>query len=216
MLSRGRKVSLTTYFSRQAGVETQLVIRGAEEKPVTMLAARLQVKAHGKRRFVVALKYEGETDYRFLVASELSWRYQDIARLYTLRGLVEAFIQDWKCPAGWNRLTKHQGFEGSTRGVILSLLCDHLLLLHPAQSARLKNKQPAMSAGCLIESLKAEALLVTIEEIVDAEKPPEVALDAFTDALRDTLQERSSSKHMAGLELGRLEATPSLSYREAA
>jgi hypothetical protein len=215
VISRGRKVALSTYFSRQAGVETPLVIRGAEKKPVTMLAARLQVKAHGKRRFVVALKYEGETDYRFLVASELSWRHQDIARLYTLRWLVEVFIQDWKCHAGWNRLTKHQGIEGSTRGVILSLLCDHLLLLHPAQSARLKNKQPGMSAGCLIESLKAEALLVTIEDIVDAEKP-EVALDVFTDALRDTLQERPSSKHMAGLDLGQLEPTPSLSYREAA
>lgn len=56
---------------------------------------------------------------------------------------------------------------------------------------------------------------MTIEDIVDAEKP-EVALDAFTDALRDTLQERPSSKHMAGLDLGQLEPTPSLSYREAA
>ena len=46
-----------------------------------MIAARLQVEVHGKRRFVIALKFEGETDYRFLVASELSWRYQDIARL---------------------------------------------------------------------------------------------------------------------------------------
>ena len=215
VLSRGRKVALSTYFSRQPGVKTQLVIRGGEEKSVTMLAARAQVKAHGKRRFVIALKYEGETDYRFLVASELSWLHQDIARFYTLRWLVEVYIQDWKCHAGWYRLSKHQGLEGSMRGVILSLLCDHLLLLHPAQSARLKNKQPGMSAGCLIESLKAEALLVTIEDIVDAEKP-DVALDAFTDALRDTLQERLSSKHMAGLELGRLGPTPSLSYREAA
>jgi hypothetical protein len=64
VFSRGRKVALSTYFSRQAGVETQLVIRGGENKPVTMLAARLKVKAHGKRRFVVALKYEGETHYR--------------------------------------------------------------------------------------------------------------------------------------------------------
>jgi hypothetical protein len=47
------------------------------------------VKAHGKRRFVIALKYEGETEYRYLVASDLSWRHQDIAQLYTLRWLVE-------------------------------------------------------------------------------------------------------------------------------
>ncbi len=29
---------------------------------VTMLAARLVVKADGKKRFIIALKYEGETD----------------------------------------------------------------------------------------------------------------------------------------------------------
>ncbi len=209
--SRGRKVALSTYFARQAGVPTQLTVRGGEKKRVTLLAARRQVKAHGKRRFVIALKYEGETDYRFLVASDLSWRHQDIAVLYTLRWLVEVFIADWKQQAGWNRLTKHQGPEGSTRGVILSLLCDHLLRRHPEQSARLENKQPGLSAGCLIESLKAEALVVTIEGIVRAEQP-EATLEAFIVARRDTLPQRSSSKHMAGRDLGRMEATPSRRY----
>jgi hypothetical protein len=210
--SRGRKVALSTYFARQPGVQTQLIVRGGEKKRVTLLAARLQVKAHGKRRFVIALKYEGETDYRFLVASDLSWRHQDVAALYTLRWLVEVFIADWKQHAGWNRLTKHQGPEGSTRGVILSLLCDHLLLHHPKQSARLENKQPGLSAGCLIDSLKAQALVATVERIVAAEDS-EAALEAFSIALRDTLPQRSSSKHMAGRELGRMEPTPSLRYR---
>jgi hypothetical protein len=41
------------------------------------------------------------------------------------------FFEDWKAHGGWNKLTKHQGVDGSTRGVILSLLCDHMLLLHP-------------------------------------------------------------------------------------
>ena len=209
--SRGRKVALSSYFTRQAGVPTPLTVRGGEKKRVTLLAARLQVKAHGKRRFVIALKYEGETDYRFLVASDLSWRHQDIAALYTLRWLVEVFIADWKQHAGWNRLTKHQGPEGSTRGVILSLLCDHLLLLHPEQSARFENKQPGLSAGCLIESLKAEALVVTVEGIVRA-KQPQAALETFILALHDTLPQRSSSKHMAGRDLGIMEATPSLRY----
>jgi hypothetical protein len=112
-------------------------------------------------------------------------------------------------------LSKHQGIDGSTQGVILSLLLDHLLLLHPAQSARLKNKQPGISAGCLIESLKAEALIGTIENIAKTDDPA-VALDAFTDALRDTLEERSSSKHMFGLDLGRQEGTPSLRHHAAA
>ena len=47
VFSRGRKVDLATYFSRQAGAATLLPIRGGEKKQVTMLAARLPVKAHG-------------------------------------------------------------------------------------------------------------------------------------------------------------------------
>ena len=53
------EVNLRAYFARQKGVETQLIIRGGREEQVSLLAARLYVKAHGKRRFVIALKYEG-------------------------------------------------------------------------------------------------------------------------------------------------------------
>ncbi|OED44402.1 hypothetical protein AB833_01665 [Chromatiales bacterium (ex Bugula neritina AB1)] len=197
------------YFDRQKGVETQLIIRGGKAKKVTMLAARLYVKAHGKYRFVVALKYEGEEEYRYLIASELSWHHMDIARLYTLRWLVEVFIQDWKAHGGWNRLSKQRGEEGSRHGLILSLLCEHLLLLHPEQSVRLKNKQPGMPAGCLIEHLKADALVDTIKEVV-ASNDPETALAALTLAMKDALPVRDSSRHMAGRNLGKQEATASL------
>ena len=57
-----------------------------------MLAARLVVKAHGKKRFIIALKYEGETDYRFIVATDLTWRHKDVAQAYTLRWLVECLM----------------------------------------------------------------------------------------------------------------------------
>jgi hypothetical protein len=213
--SCGKNISLKRYFARQGGVETQLKIRGRQGKSVVMLAARLTVKSHGKKRFVVALRYEGETDYRFLVASNLSWRHADIAQLYTLRWLIEVFFEDWKAHGGWNKLTKHQGADGSTRGVILSLLCDHMLLLHPEQSARLKNKQPGLPVGCMTERLKVDALISTIENIVHAEDPLAV-LDSFTKALREALPLRPSRKHMAGLDLGRQEATNSLRYRTVA
>jgi len=79
---KGKWVQLKTYFARQEGVKATLVVRGGKKVNITILSARLSVKAHhGKRRFVIALKYEGETKYRFLVASDLSWRYQDVARL---------------------------------------------------------------------------------------------------------------------------------------
>ncbi len=209
--SRNSEATLRDYFARQKGVETQLIIRGGKEKRVTMLAARLYIKAHNKRRFVVALKYEDEEEYRYLVASDMSWHHADIARLYSLRWLVEVFIQDWKAYGGWNRLSKQQGKEGSERGLILSLLCDHLLLLHPEQSARLKNKQPGLPAGCLIERLKAEALVDTVKEVV-ASDDPEAALKSLTKALDDVLPTRESSKHMAGRDLGKQEPTASLKY----
>ncbi len=213
--SRNSTTDLDTYFARQPGVDTRLIIRGGQEKPVTMLAARLHVKAHDKRRFAVALKYEGEADYRYLVASDLSWRHTDIARQYSLRWLVEVFIQDLKKCGGWNRLSKQQGVEGSERGLIMSLLCDHLLLLHPEQVALLKNKQPGMPAGCLIEHLKMESLTETIKDVVMADCP-EQALKALTTSLREALPTRTSSKHMAERDLGRQKYTQSLVYHAKA
>ena len=213
--SKNSKSSIKTFFARQAGVKSQLVIRGGKTQLVTMLAARLQVKAHGKRRFIVALKYENEEEYRYLVASDLSWRHGDIARLYTLRWLVEVFIQDWKAHCGWNKLSKQQGAEGSERGLVLSLLCDHLLLLHPEQSSRLKNKQPGMPVGCLIERLKVDSLLNIIKEVVAANDTGK-ALTELTDVLKDCLPTRNSSKHMAGRDLGHQAATDSLKYHAQA
>lgn len=210
----GKFVSLQEYFERQSGVKNDLMIRGGKNVPAIMLAARLTVKAHGKRRFVIALKYDGETEYRFLVASDLSWRYIDIAKHYTLRWLVEVFIQDWKSYEGWNQLAKQQGEEGSMRGVILSLLCDHMLLVHSKQLALLKNKQPGMPVGCLIEHLKTEALVDTIKDIVTDENPLE-AFQSFSEVLYEILPERQSTKHLAGRDLGRIGPTHSLTYQNA-
>ena len=44
--SRGKNIPLTVYFARSAGVVTTLIIRGGKTNVVTMLAARLVVKAH--------------------------------------------------------------------------------------------------------------------------------------------------------------------------
>ena len=211
----GRWTSLDNYFARHKGVETELIIRRQKCKTVTMLGHRLEVKAHGKKRFVIALKYEGESKYRYLVASDLSWRTIDIARAYTLRWIVEIFIEDWKSHCGWNMMSKQQGADVASRGVILSLLCDHMLLLHPEQSARLKNKQPGLPVGCMIERIKAEALVKTIKKIVNSDDP-KTAFEAFCTAIEESLSDRPSTKHMAGHDLGRQESTESLRYQNAA
>ena len=212
---KGRWMSLKSYFSRNEGVEVELIVRGRKSKKVTMLGHRLEVKAHGKKRFVIALKYEGESEYRYLVASHLSWRAIDIARAYTLRWIVEVFIEDWKSHCGWNTLSKQQGVEGASRGVILSLLCDHMLLLHPEQSARLKNQQPGLPVGCMIERIKAEALVTTIEKVALSDNPRS-AFESISRAILEALPNRPSSKHMAGRDLGRQEPTESLKYQMAA
>jgi hypothetical protein len=116
-----------------------LSIRGGTQRQVEVGSARLYVNSHNKKRFVIGLKYEGESDYRYLVASNLSWRTQDIVQVYTYRWLVEVFFEDWKLYEGWGQLAKQPGYDGSSRSLILSLLLDHCLLLHPEQKIRLEN-----------------------------------------------------------------------------
>jgi len=158
------------------------------------------------------LKYKGESEYRYLAATELFWRQDDIARFQTLRWLIEVFFEDWKLHEGWNNRALQQGDEGSEHGVILSVLCDHLLLLHPEQSARLEHKQPALTVGCLVEKLKMDALLDVVQEVVGSENPKE-QLEALARSLDRHRPIRVSGKHMVGRELGRQIPTPSLKYR---
>ena len=103
----------------------------------------------------------------------------------------------------------------SLRGVTLSLLCDHLLILHPLQSARLKNKQPGIPVGCLVEHINAAALIDGVSHIVYA-KEPKSEFAKFKTLMEESLPERSSSKHLVGLDLGRMEPTPALKYQKVA
>jgi len=135
VMFKGKEVHVKKYFSCRTGVINVIKIRGGKNETVTVASARLHVCSHGKKRFVIALKYEGEDDYRYLVATDLSWRTLDIVDAYTLRCLIEVFFENWKISEGWGRLTKHTGKDGSRRGVILSLMVDHCLFFHPDQKA---------------------------------------------------------------------------------
>ena len=144
---RGKNIPLTTYFLALLGLPVILACVVVKQKKLLFLQQDCGL-LHKKKRFVIALKYEGETDYRFIVARNLTWRHMDIVRTYTLKKLpVAVLIADWKGHGGWNTSSKQQGVEGAANGVTLSRLCDHLLLLHPSQSVLMKNKQPGMSVG---------------------------------------------------------------------
>jgi hypothetical protein len=205
-------MSVTEYFSKYPGVTDQITSRGKEKVSVQQGSARLYVTSHKKKLLVIALKYEGEEEYRYLIASDLSWRTQDVVQTHTLRWLVEVFFEDWKLYEGWGQLTKQLDEEGSSRGLILSLLLDHCLLFHHQQLTRLENKLPACTVGSLLEKIKVESLLEFIRGLILSEAPQQ-KLGLLSKNLEDLFQLRSSKKHMNDRDLGRLEPTPSLMYK---
>ncbi|MCK4493800.1 MAG: transposase, partial [Methylococcales bacterium] len=94
---KGKKRNLKHYFNKiNSGIPAMIQVRGGKPVKVTLSSARLKVSAHGKKRFVIALKYEEEKEYRYLVATDMTWRTIDIIQAYTLRWLVEVFFEDWK------------------------------------------------------------------------------------------------------------------------
>lgn len=214
VLFKNKKISVAEYFAKHPGVPQKIRIRGGDEMTVIMGSARLCVCSHGKKRFIIALKYEGEAEYRYLAASDLSWRTQDIVEAFTLRWLAEVFIEDWKSYEGWGKLTKQTGGEGSVRSLILSLLCDHCLLLHPEQSARFDNKLPACTVGSLQERIRVESLLSFIREIVVSDEPEE-QLNWFSRNIKEIFNLSPSKKHMIDRVLGELAPSPSLKYKNA-
>ncbi len=213
---RGKKYGVEQYFTTFPGVTQTIRLRGGEPVTVTVASARLPVCAHqGKKRFVIALKYAGEDDYRYLVATDLTWRTLDIVQAYTFRWLIEVFFADWKAHEGWGALTKQPGEEGSSRSLILSLLVDHCLLLHPDQLAQIENQRPASTVGSLSNRVKVDSLLTIIRELVTADNPVE-QLQRLAQQLEELFPLNPSDKHMVSRDMGRMEPTPSLKYRALA
>ena len=204
---------MKNYFNTtNKGVELTLRVRGNKDVKATVSSARLKMTAHGKKRLVVALKYEGESDYRYLVATDMTWRTMDIIQAYTLRWLVEVFFEDWKLYEGWGREAKQLDEEGSSRGLILSLLLDHCLLLHPEQTARIENKLPAYTVGSLQRKSQMDVLLEFIKTLLEHESPAD-KLKELAGLIDDVFQLMPSGKHMVGRYLGCLEPTVSLQCR---
>ena len=207
-----REQSVADYFATHPGIPHTLPIRGGHEVVAIVSSARLYVCAHHAKRFVIALKYTGEATYRYLIASDLTWRTLDIVQAQTLRWLVEVFIQDWKSYEGWSQLTKQPGEEGARKSVILSLLVDHALFFHPDQHAQLTHNLPAYTVGSLRAHVHVECLVDVVHDLVASDTPQE-QLHRFTHALHQMFAFNRSKKHMIQRQLGRLEPTPSLKYR---
>jgi hypothetical protein len=209
---RGKELAVESYFRWYSPVEQTMQIRGGEKKNVWIGSARLYVPSHKAVRLVIALKYEGEEEYRYLVARDLSWRSIDVVETFSLRWLVEVFFEDFKSYEGWGQLAKQPGEEGSVRGLTLSLLLDHCLLLHPSQEACFENKLPAVTVGSLLQRARAEALIEFLKHFVT--DPSNVAkFDELGKSIEKIYVLQPSTKHMSGRTLGRQEPTPSLKNR---
>lgn len=203
---------LADSFATPPGTPQTIRIRGGDERGAMVRSARLYVCSPKTKRFIVAIQYEEEEAYRSLMASDLTWRTLDIVQGHSLRGLVEVFVQDWKGHAGWAQLTKQPGAEGARRSVILSLLVDHALFVHPDPEAQLKNNLPAYTVGSLRANVPVECRVDVIEAWV-ASDDPQSCLHNFPQALHEVFACGRSKKHMIQRQLGRLEPTPSLKYR---
>ena len=199
-------------FATHPGTPHTIRMRGGEEVIAIVGSARLYVCSHKTKRFIVALQYEGEDTYRYLLASDLSWRTLDIVQGQTLRWLVEVFMQDGKSHEGWSQLTKQPGEEGARHSVILSLLVDHSLFIHPDQQAQLTNHLPAYPVGSLRANVQVECLGKVIDDLRSADEPQD-KLKRFTKALHEVFAFSRSKKPMIQRQLGRLEPTPALKYR---
>ena len=121
-------------------------------------------------------------------------------------------MQDGKSHEGWSPLTKQPGDEGARRSVLLSLLVDHALFLHPDQHAQLTHNLPAYTVGSLRAHVQVECLVNVIESLISSDEP-QGQLHRFTHALHEVFAFGRSKKHMIQRQLGRLEPTPSLKYR---
>jgi hypothetical protein len=207
-----RDQHVADYFATHPGTPQHIRIRGGEEVVALVGSARLYVCSHHTKRFLVAIKYEDEESYRYLLASDLTWRTLDIVQGHTLRWLVEVFIQDWKSHEGWAQLTKQPGEEGARHSVILSLLVDHSLFVHLDQQNQLKNNLPAYTVGSLRAHVQVACLVDVIDDLVSSDAPQD-KLKRFTQALHEMFAFGRSKKHMIQRQLGRLEPTPSLRYR---
>ena len=207
-----REQPVADYCATHPGTPHTLRIRGGQEVVAIVGRAKWYVSSHNTQRVVVALNYEGEDTYRDLLASDLTWRTRDMVQGQTLRWLVEVCVPDWKSHEGWSPLTTPPGAEGARHRVILSLLVDHALFVHPDPHAQLTHTLPAYTGGSLRANVPVACLVNVIENLVSSDTP-QAQRHRCTHAFHQVLAFGHAKQHMIQRQLGRLEPTPALKDR---
>lgn len=198
VIVNNKPIKVEDLFKNYLGHEEEVVIRG-QKKTVVYSCIKCKVKSHHKKYFVIALRQNKKEEYRYLIARDMSWRCIDIIKTFAFRWLVEVFFQDWKQYEGWGKLTKQTGVSGSTRGVTVSLLLDHALLLHQDQKALFENKEPLVTVGSIREKVMAESLGRFINDIVSNDDP-KALFQEYIEKICSAFKLRPSQKHMTQAE----------------
>jgi hypothetical protein len=196
----------------QIPVTTKILLRGKIEQAITYVSMRVWVQSQNRILHVIALKYDDENEYRYITATDLTWRGLDVVRAYSKRWLIEVFFQDWKAYDGWGKSAYQRGIDGARRGVILSLLVDHFLLSHPLQLARVKTGVAAFTSGSLQRYLQARAILDAVAQILESPDPKQALRELFS-TMEKWVEFRPSDKHMTGRDLGDFIPSASLSRK---
>ncbi len=207
-----KKHRLDGYFKGISNIKKPMELRCGTVKVITYKSSRLWINAHKRWYHVVAMKYEGEDDFRYLCATDVTWRAEDIIRAYAYRWIVEVVIEDTKLYAGYGQVAMQQGEEGTCRAIILSQLLDHFLISHPLQLGLHRAGKPLWTVGSMKRKLQLEALKLSIEKVLDSPDPRE-ALRKWMQNVEDLIDLRPSKKHMMGQNFDFMSPSPSLSKR---
>jgi hypothetical protein len=197
---QNKQHKISEYFGKRAAIKSQTVVRGGKKVVIYYSSLIARVDAHHSKRLIIAYKYEGEAEFRYVFATNMSWMPHHVIATYTFRWLVEVFISDWKRFEAWAVLTKHTGVEGANHSLLLSLLLDHCLLLHPEQQARIHNNLPAATVGSLREKSIQQHLFNSIEYILNQPNPKELFKELVDNMQRYYLL-RDSTKHASGAKM---------------
>jgi hypothetical protein len=194
-----RSMSVAKYFQSYSGWEHNIIVRGDQERTVIAGGARLWVHACHHKLLIVAIKHTQEEGYRYLVALDLSWNMTEVIETYTLRWLIEVFFEDWSCYCGFCQLAKQQDYEGSARPLILSLLFDHCMLMHPQQLFSLNKRLPLTTLGSIVRQTQADTFCQFISDIL-SDPDPAAAWHRLEGHVRRLFNDyRPSYKHMNGV-----------------
>ena len=192
----GKFKNIAAYFSNLPLTSASVNIRGKLTK-IEYTSARLTVKSHGKIMHVVAMRYFGETNLRYIVCGDITWRAIDIIRHYGLRWIVEVVIEEWKQFSGFGKGACQYGEEGARCGVLLSLLGVCFFSLLPKQLLLMRKGQPLSTTGSLSQRMTIDYFCNAFESMLEQDDP-RAAMEQLKKGLDESLVPRPSKKHPAG------------------